>query len=192
MLDDFGDAADACGDDGNFASHCLKSRKAEGFELRRKQKKIGGGELFVDGVLLAEKEDVFLETKFADEVFGSTAIRAVPDKDEFRGHFGAHNGENFNGVSDALDGTKIREVHEDGFAVGGPLGGKTFVSGAVVEIAVHEIGNDFDGALDFEFLDSLVEQIARDGGDAVALLEDRKSTRLNSSHLVISYAVFCL
>src|SRR2546426_9333658 len=26
----------------------------------------------------------------------------------------------------------------------------------------------------------------------VALREDRKSTRLNSSHLVISYAVFCL
>src|SRR5256885_8722086 len=25
-----------------------------------------------------------------------------------------------------------------------------------------------------------------------AVLEDRKSTRLNSSHLVISYAVFCL
>src|SRR5256885_8576523 len=29
---------------------------------------------------------------------------------------------------------------------------------------------------------------ARDGGDP----QDRKSTRLNSSHLVISYAVFCL
>src|SRR5205807_9442164 len=27
---------------------------------------------------------------------------------------------------------------------------------------------------------------------AVSLAEDRKSTRLNSSHLVISYAVFCL
>src|SRR5256885_3846668 len=27
---------------------------------------------------------------------------------------------------------------------------------------------------------------------AIAWLEDRKSTRLNSSHLVISYAVFCL
>src|SRR5256885_3828513 len=27
---------------------------------------------------------------------------------------------------------------------------------------------------------------------AVGVLEDRKSTRLNSSHLVISYAVFCL
>src|SRR5256885_5553011 len=28
--------------------------------------------------------------------------------------------------------------------------------------------------------------------DRLELLEDRKSTRLNSSHLVISYAVFCL
>src|SRR5256885_9986697 len=28
--------------------------------------------------------------------------------------------------------------------------------------------------------------------EAVALETDRKSTRLNSSHLVISYAVFCL
>src|SRR5256885_11628186 len=40
----------------------------------------------------------------------------------------------------------------------------------------------------------------RDGYDLVSspmdlaagLLQDRKSTRLNSSHLVISYAVFCL
>src|SRR5438132_3204214 len=28
--------------------------------------------------------------------------------------------------------------------------------------------------------------------DGAALLKDRKSTRLNSSHTVISYAVFCL
>src|SRR5256885_9427296 len=37
---------------------------------------------------------------------------------------------------------------------------------------------------------------ARDGGPAArargAVHRDRKSTRLNSSHLVISYAVFCL
>src|SRR5688500_19781610 len=30
------------------------------------------------------------------------------------------------------------------------------------------------------------------GAGRLALLRDRKSTRLNSSHLVISYAVFCL
>src|SRR5256885_5141775 len=29
-------------------------------------------------------------------------------------------------------------------------------------------------------------------GDVVTVVGDRKSTRLNSSHLVISYAVFCL
>src|SRR5258708_25327742 len=29
-------------------------------------------------------------------------------------------------------------------------------------------------------------------GDLVALQRDRKSTRLNSSHQIISYAVFCL
>src|SRR3989454_9319842 len=29
-------------------------------------------------------------------------------------------------------------------------------------------------------------------GNAIQLEQDRKSTRLNSSHLVISYAVFCL
>src|SRR5256885_10899698 len=33
---------------------------------------------------------------------------------------------------------------------------------------------------------------ARDGVPRQRLLADRKSTRLNSSHLVISYAVFCL
>src|SRR5256885_12889345 len=31
-----------------------------------------------------------------------------------------------------------------------------------------------------------------DGQDATPARSDRKSTRLNSSHLVISYAVFCL
>src|SRR5688500_19732412 len=32
----------------------------------------------------------------------------------------------------------------------------------------------------------------REGASTSVLQEDRKSTRLNSSHLVISYAVFCL
>src|SRR5256885_6566167 len=32
----------------------------------------------------------------------------------------------------------------------------------------------------------------RPARDAAVTAEDRKSTRLNSSHLVISYAVFCL
>src|SRR3712207_7046826 len=38
-----------------------------------------------------------------------------------------------------------------------------------------------------------VERRCRHGGtDALDIVEDRKSTRLNSSHANISYAVFCL
>src|SRR5437588_9551243 len=38
-----------------------------------------------------------------------------------------------------------------------------------------------------------VENVLNEGGTVeVILREDRKSTRLNSSHTVISYAVFCL
>src|SRR5256885_5945786 len=37
-----------------------------------------------------------------------------------------------------------------------------------------------------------LQQRARDPGPGLTEPADRKSTRLNSSHLVISYAVFCL
>src|SRR2546421_4097994 len=42
--------------------------------------------------------------------------------------------------------------------------------------------------------DSLIRAIQQDSGDMAAMAElaDRKSTRLNSSHDQISYAVFCL
>src|SRR3712207_7043962 len=39
---------------------------------------------------------------------------------------------------------------------------------------------------------SLLTTLALTGNQLDALLEDRKSTRLNSSHANISYAVFCL
>src|SRR5690606_39340538 len=37
-----------------------------------------------------------------------------------------------------------------------------------------------------------VQMITPHGGQFHVILEDRKSTRLNSSHVKISYAVFCL
>src|SRR5207249_11530390 len=45
--------------------------------------------------------------------------------------------------------------------------------------------SDRDGALE-------LRPVPREGGEAGGLLQDRKSTRLNSSHVSISYAVFCL
>src|SRR5256885_3423773 len=38
----------------------------------------------------------------------------------------------------------------------------------------------------------IAQRAALAGGDGLLEASDRKSTRLNSSHLVISYAVFCL
>src|SRR5256885_5510592 len=51
------------------------------------------------------------------------------------------------------------------------------------------------GAIRSLATDGVLERITTDTGQAHGLQHgprDRKSTRLNSSHLVISYAVFCL
>src|SRR5260370_620623 len=107
MLDNFGDAADVGGDNGDFAGHGFEGGKAEGFELRGKQEKVGGGELFVDGILFAKEEDIFLEAMFADEVFGGATVGTVADEDEPGGHFSADEGEDFHDVGEALDGAEI-------------------------------------------------------------------------------------
>ena len=94
-----------------------------------------------------------MEAFFADEIFRGAAVRAVADEDELGGHFGADEGEDFDDVGEALYGAEIREVHEDGLAVGRPLREQLGMWLARVEIAVDEIGNDFDGALDVEFFE---------------------------------------
>jgi len=44
-----------------------------------------------------------------------------------------------------------------------------------------------------EELEAMLDRSAKRALESIGLTdEDRKSTRLNSSHLVISYAVFCL
>src|SRR5258705_5896169 len=60
-----------------------------------------------------------------------------------------------------------------------------------------EVGRGQDRFSDRFFLHDLFSSAGHHGGevlryDLVRLSQDRKSTRLNSSHLGISYAVFCL
>src|ERR1700693_165510 len=136
VLDDFGDAAYIGGDYGDFAGHGFKRGQAERFELRGEQEEIGGGELLVDGVLLTEEEHVFLHLLFADEIFGGAAVGAIANQDELRGHFGAQQRKNLHTIRDALHRAEIREVHEDGLAVGGPLRAQLPGVAARVEIAV--------------------------------------------------------
>src|SRR5437660_10530282 len=63
--------------------------------------------------------------------------------------------------------------------------------GAVaVKNAVHALPMNEETQEDFEWL---LREIQEGGGEAfVCEARDRKSTRLNSSHVAISYAVFCL
>src|SRR5690242_20923359 len=49
-----------------------------------------------------------------------------------------------------------------------------------------------DRSLEFPVADGRVENRARARGGEHGGAQDRKSTRLNSSHMSISYAVFCL
>src|SRR2546426_6540765 len=49
-------------------------------------------------------------------------------------------------------------------------------------------GEDDEAARDI----GVPRRLAQEDGGGAEANEDRKSTRLNSSHLVISYAVFCL
>src|SRR5690625_7053743 len=58
---------------------------------------------------------------------------------------------------------------------------------AVAEVGVVELGGGLGEVLE-------LASVERSGGISVrgGPLRDRKSTRLNSSHVAISYAVFCL
>src|SRR5688500_19689949 len=64
-----------------------------------------------------------------------------------------------------------------------------FRSGAFQRDAVLRALGAGDAGLDGGHVERQHVAVARDLGAAP---QDRKSTRLNSSHLVISYAVFCL
>src|SRR2546430_9556578 len=61
------------------------------------------------------------------------------------------------------------------------------------ELVLAAVDLDVDVAHPLEVRLGLVETVLLQGGlTQLALKQDRKSTRLNSSHSQISYAVFCL
>src|SRR5205807_6823325 len=72
--------------------------------------------------------------------------------------------------------------------------GEPFRGRVVVPAFAHGRGRRLDEDVERRVLRVAVSEVhcAEARGEGVHLPEDRKSTRLNSSHLVISYAVFCL
>src|SRR5437870_10395676 len=81
----------------------------------------------------------------------------------------------------------------------GPLMANPRVSEIMV-MGVHDIYIEVDGKvvltpINFSTEDELmavIRHIVESVGRITAMSSDRKSTRLNSSHVAISYAVFCL
>ena len=74
-------------------------------------------------------------------------------------------------VGDALDRPEVGYVHEDALLLAAErprVGGRL---ARAEEIAVHEVGDDLDPAAHSELAHRHVPQVARDGGDGVALLD---------------------
>ncbi len=85
-------------------------------------------------------------------IFRRATVRTVAHHHQFRGNLFAHPREDLNDIRDSLHRPEIREVHQDWFAVLGPLLARCLVLATFVKIAIHEIRNYFDGPLDLEFL----------------------------------------
>src|SRR5699024_11751727 len=72
------------------------------------------------------------------------------------------------------------------------LGAKGFINKEVApEDLLHILDAINNGSTYFENTGSFVEELTETEKQVLRML-DRKSTRLNSSHVSISYAVFCL
>src|SRR5256885_5417683 len=80
---------------------------------------------------------------------------------------------------------KITGKHKMVFDIPEPNGGFGFAWARVFLNTTNENYGTADA-------DNTVAIVLRHNGIAFGIQRDRKSTRLNSSHLVISYAVFCL
>ena len=116
---------------------------------------------------------VFLQLLLTDQVFGSTAVRSVADQHELCWHFRADLRKDLDGIGNTLHGTEIRQVHQDRFAAGRPLGALLGIRPADVKIAVHEIRYDLNRPLNIEFLERLIQQVCRNCRNSVALFDGK-------------------
>src|SRR5207244_1439398 len=116
---------------------------------------------------------------------GFRQIRLLPRLRAFVRQQGSHLGESIGRGREALDHWLAAKGHTPAL----PKGVEGIVavrSMAQWALDYHADGRGLGFPFDLAWLDR------RENPDRVHPREDRKSTRLNSSHQIISYAVFCL
>src|SRR6202790_2772022 len=104
--------------------------------------------MLVHAILLSEEMDVADQFFLANDILCGAAVGSVADQNELRGHFLANERENVDNIRKPLDGTEIRQVHQDRLALRGPLGAHGRIVLPEIEVAIDEIWNDFDLILD--------------------------------------------
>jgi hypothetical protein len=175
IVNEFRNAADACGDGWDLAGHSLERGQAEGLQLAGHEHEVGEGKKLAYAVLLAEEVDAILNLEIVDEPFGAGAVRAVADEGEACGDFAGDACKDLDGIEDALDWPEIGEMNQQRFAGArealAGFGADRFVTDGLVDVAVDEVGDDGDGARDIEIGEGFVAQVIGDAGDAVAFLD---------------------
>src|SRR5574341_2174010 len=85
-------------------------------------------------------------------------------------------------------------THGNGPQVGFILRRSELSRGELHDVPLDYCGADTQGAIGYMFQRALRNEFKKRGinKQAATVVSDRKSTRLNSSHQLISYAVFCL
>jgi len=105
-------------------------------------------------------------------------IRAIANQQQLGRNLLAHAVEDFDHVENALHRAEVREVYQKPLVVGDVFAALFHPFRlALIVVAVHEVGNDFDVVLDVEDFQRAGAQVLRDGGDAVALLDGKTGDR---------------
>ena len=80
MFNHFRDAASAGRDGDDFTRHPFKRRQAEGFQFARHQQDVGDSELLLHLILLAQEENVLMDSFLHRQPFSHRTVGTVADQ----------------------------------------------------------------------------------------------------------------
>lgn len=148
MRDELRDSAQVAGHHGNAAAERFQRGEPEALLLAGEQEDVGGGDQFLEAVLLAEERDAALQAHLPQHPLRGRALRTVSHHHQAAGTVTVDLGEDGDHVGDALHRPEVGDVDEHRLVV--TQGGEERAqAGAVshrgIAGGVHEVGDDVDG-----------------------------------------------